>query len=63
MTDKEDKNMAMPELKQKPLRKPKRQRSNLYSSTTPERLEMMNEKSMEKGGLSNLTYGRVYGKE
>jgi hypothetical protein len=65
MCNEEDKDMAMPEqiLNQKPLRKPKREKSNLFSSTTPERLEMINKKSKRNGGLSNLTYGRVFGKE
>jgi penicillin-binding protein-related factor A (putative recombinase) len=41
----------------------KGKRSNLFSSTTPERLEMINDKSKKNGGLSNLTYGRVFGED
>lgn len=64
--DKEDgEDMAMPEqvLNQKYLRTPKRKKSNLFSSTTPDRLRIINEKSKKNGGLSNLTYGRIFGEE
>jgi penicillin-binding protein-related factor A (putative recombinase) len=40
-----------------------RKRSNLLSNTTPERLEMINDKSKKNGGLSNLTYGRAFGED
>ncbi|MBM0064794.1 hypothetical protein [Alkalicoccobacillus gibsonii] len=58
--------MAMPKervLSRKPLRKPKAKRSSLLSNTTPERLAKINKLSERDGGLSNLTYERVFGKE
>ncbi|WP_161568341.1 hypothetical protein [Anaerobacillus alkaliphilus] len=57
--------MALPEqvLKQNPLRKAKRERSKLLSTATPERLAIINEKSKKNGGLSNLTYERVFGEK
>lgn len=60
MPKKEDDDM-LAEIKKTSSRRPNRKR--LFSYTTPERLEMINEKSKKNGGLSNLTYGRVYGKE
>jgi len=47
----------------KPLRKAKREKSNLFASTNTARLTVINEKSKKNGGLSNLTYGRVYGED
>jgi len=63
--DKGEKGMAMPQeqVLKKPLRKAKREKSNLFASTNTARLTVINEKSKKNGGLSNLTYGRVYGED
>jgi hypothetical protein len=45
------------------LRKPKNKRTNLLSSTTPDQLRIINEKTKKNRGLSNLTYHRVFGEE
>ncbi|MFC7063954.1 hypothetical protein [Halobacillus seohaensis] len=48
---------------QKRRRRPKTKRSNLYATTNPERMEMINKLSERNGGLSNLTYKQVYGED
>lgn len=45
------------------LRKPKNKRTNLLSSTSPEQLRTINEKTKKNRGLSNLTYERVFWEE
>lgn len=57
--------MEMPEyiLKQRPLRKPKTQRSNLLYNASQEDLKLVNNLSKKNRGLSNLTYKRVFGED